>query len=77
VLEARNNLSALIKKALAGEDVVITSHHQPQVRLVPVNHVPKRGSQSAFLAVMDTFPPASHSPEEIEALIEAERNGWE
>jgi prevent-host-death family protein len=36
VLDARNNLSALIKRARAGEDVVITLRDVPQVRLVPV-----------------------------------------
>jgi len=36
VAEAKNKLSALIKRAVAGEDVVITSHGQPIVELKPV-----------------------------------------
>ena len=36
VAEAKNKLSALIKRAVAGEDVVITSHGQPVVELKPV-----------------------------------------
>jgi prevent-host-death family protein len=35
-VEAKNNLSALIDRALAGEEVVITRHGQPVVRLDPV-----------------------------------------
>lgn len=37
MLEAKNQLSKLVKAALAGEDVVIASHGQPQVRLVPLD----------------------------------------
>lgn len=36
VAEAKNQLSALIKRAVAGEDVVITRHGQPVVELTPV-----------------------------------------
>ncbi|WP_295538518.1 type II toxin-antitoxin system Phd/YefM family antitoxin [uncultured Thiohalocapsa sp.] len=35
MLEAKNQLSKLVKAAAAGEEVVIASHGQPQVRLVP------------------------------------------
>ncbi|WP_216909564.1 type II toxin-antitoxin system prevent-host-death family antitoxin [Synechococcus sp. CCY 0621] len=35
MLEAKSQLSKLVKAALAGEDVVIASHGDPQVRLVP------------------------------------------
>lgn len=40
VAEARNNLSVLIERALAGEDVVITRHGTPVVELRPVKTVP-------------------------------------
>jgi len=36
MLEAKNQLSRLVKDALAGEDVVIASNGEPMVRLVPV-----------------------------------------
>jgi prevent-host-death family protein len=36
MLEAKNQLSRLIKQALDGEDVVIASNGEPLVRLVPV-----------------------------------------
>ena len=36
MLQAKNQLSRLVKDALAGEDVVIASNGEPMVRLVPV-----------------------------------------
>ena len=35
VAEAKTHLSALIDKALAGEEVVISKHGKPVVRLIP------------------------------------------
>jgi prevent-host-death family protein len=36
MLEAKNQLSRLVKQALDGEDVIIASNGEPMVRLVPV-----------------------------------------
>lgn len=36
MLEAKNQLSRLVKAALAGEEVIIANHGVPAVRLVPV-----------------------------------------
>jgi prevent-host-death family protein len=36
MLEAKSQLSRLVKEALQGEDVVIASNGEPMVRLVPV-----------------------------------------
>jgi len=36
ILEAKNQLSKLVKAVVAGEDVVIASNGVPMVRLVPV-----------------------------------------
>ncbi len=36
MLEAKSQLSRLVKQALSGEDVVIASNGAPMVRLVPV-----------------------------------------
>ena len=38
IAEAKVQLSALIDKALAGEEVVIGEHGKPLVRLVPFGH---------------------------------------
>jgi prevent-host-death family protein len=35
-LEAKSQLSKLVKQALEGEDVVIASNGEPMVRLVPI-----------------------------------------
>jgi prevent-host-death family protein len=79
VLEARNNLSGLIKRALSGEEVIITSHHVPQVKLVPVSPEPPIGSGAAILAALASLPPLPRqlSAEEIEAQIQAEREAWD
>jgi prevent-host-death family protein len=39
LFEAKNKLSALVTRAEKGEDIVITRHGQPTVRLVPVQPV--------------------------------------
>jgi len=36
MLEAKSQLSKLVKAAIAGEEVVIASHGQAQVKLVPL-----------------------------------------
>ena len=36
MLEAKNQLSKLVKAAQAGEEVIIANHGSPAVRLVPV-----------------------------------------
>lgn len=41
MLEAKSQLSRLVKEALDGEDVIIASNGEPMVRLVPV--AAKRG----------------------------------
>ena len=63
-MEVRNNLSELIKRALAGEDVVISSRHTPQVRLVPVSPTPPIGLGAAILAALRSPPPRSSEPDE-------------
>jgi prevent-host-death family protein len=37
MLEAKSQLSKLVKAALEGEEVVIASHGKPMVRLVPLS----------------------------------------
>jgi len=40
MLEAKNQLSRLVKAALAGEEVIIASNGKAQVRLVPCTNSP-------------------------------------
>ena len=62
MLEAKNQLSRLVKDALAGEDVVIASNGEPMVRLVPVAkriHLGGWGKLKRFRARID----AAFTPE--------------
>jgi antitoxin (DNA-binding transcriptional repressor) of toxin-antitoxin stability system len=68
---AKTNLSRLIEKACAGEEVVIARGKTPVVRLVPVGAVkPRRrfGSLRGKLRVTDAF---------FEPLPEDELKRWE
>ncbi|MBS0457713.1 MAG: type II toxin-antitoxin system prevent-host-death family antitoxin [Proteobacteria bacterium] len=83
ILEAKNNLSRLIKSAQAGEDVVIANRGEPVVRLVPVA-VDKRkrgkGNGRAILEWLKAHPLpdyARRSEKEIEADIQEARNSWD
>jgi len=40
--EAKNNLSALVERALAGEEIVIARRNTPAVRLTPIVPKPER-----------------------------------
>jgi len=48
MLEAKNQLSKLVKAALAGEDVVIANHGKPVVRLVKLADQPKTRGYGAW-----------------------------
>jgi prevent-host-death family protein len=56
MLDAKNQLSRLVKAALAGEDIVIASNGAPMVRLVPVasqSHLKGWGKLKRFRPVID------------------------
>jgi prevent-host-death family protein len=58
VYDARAELSRLIERALAGEDIVITRRGKPTVRLVPVEELrPRRkpGALKGLFEVTDAF----------------------
>ncbi len=55
VSEAKGRLSDLVRRAEAGDEVILTRHGQAAVRLVPVTIVPDRRSRRALLqAVRDS-----------------------
>jgi prevent-host-death family protein len=69
--QAKTNLSRLIKKASAGEEVIIARGSQPVARLVPVGEVKGRrqpGSLKGKLRV---------GPEFFEPLPKSELAGWD
>jgi prevent-host-death family protein len=62
MLEAKNQLSRLVKAALAGEEVVIASNGEPMVKLAPVArkaHLGGWGKLKRFRASVD----AAFTPE--------------
>ncbi|WP_254781434.1 type II toxin-antitoxin system Phd/YefM family antitoxin [Modestobacter sp. DSM 44400] len=72
VYEAKTQLSRLIDRALAGEDVVIARSGRPLVRLVPVGHpVPRRapGSARGQIHMTDDF---DELPAELAAAFRGE-----
>ena len=62
MLEAKSQLSRLVKQALEGEDVIIASNGEPMVRLVPISrkgHLRGSGKLKKLAAVID----AAFTPE--------------
>lgn len=62
MLEAKNQLSRLVKDALAGEEVLIASNGEPMVKLVPVarrGHLRGWGKLKRFRPAID----AAFTPE--------------
>jgi prevent-host-death family protein len=83
ILEAKNNLSRLIKTVQAGEEVIIANRGEPVARLVPARTVRSqpagKGNGRSILAWLDghPLPPyARRTADEIDAAIEEEREAW-
>ena len=73
MLEAKNQLSRLVKGALEGEDVIIASNGEPMVRLVPIarkGHLRGWGKLKRFAAVID----AAFTPEIDEEVARSLRD---
>lgn len=49
VTDAKGQLTELVRRAEAGEEVILTRHSQAAVRLVPVKVVPDRDARRAVL----------------------------
>lgn len=49
VTDAKGQLTELVRRAEAGDEVILTRHGHPAVRLVPVKAVPDRQSRRALL----------------------------
>jgi prevent-host-death family protein len=84
ILEAKNRLSALIKAAQAGEDVVIANRGAPAVRLVPAaTPTLARADLGTARSILDWLEGhdlpsyARRSAEEIDVAVEAERRAWD
>jgi prevent-host-death family protein len=52
VSEAKAQLTELVRRAEAGEEVILTRHGHAAVRLLPITAVPDRRSRRALLEAM-------------------------
>jgi prevent-host-death family protein len=52
VTDAKGQLTELVRRAEAGDEVILTRHGHPAVRLVPVRAVLDRTSRRALLEAM-------------------------
>ena len=81
ILQAKNQLSQLIKYAQAGDEVIIANRGEPVVRLVPENPgSAHRTDNSNFLHWLEANPLPRHSQktaQEIDAGIAEERSSWD
>jgi prevent-host-death family protein len=80
ILEAKTQLSQLIKAAQAGEDVLIANRGEPVARLVATSATTRAGRAPDFLKWLTDNPLptyAQRSAVEIDATIEAERTAWD
>jgi prevent-host-death family protein len=50
ISDAKAQLTELVRRAEAGEDIVLTRHGQPVMRLVPVRHIPTPAEKRALFA---------------------------
>jgi prevent-host-death family protein len=72
--DAKTNLSKLIERALAGEDVTIARAGKPLVRLVPVQSEQDRVDHSQWLGALKgqvwVAPDFDEADAEVEAMFE-------
>lgn len=47
--EAKGQLTELVRRAEAGDEVILTRHGHPSVRLVPIRTPPDKKARRAFL----------------------------
>lgn len=71
MLEAKNQLSKLVKAAQAGEEVIIANHGIPAVRLVAVENPTQRTEGWGILALAPDLVDQAFTPE-LDAEIAAE-----
>jgi len=83
MLDAKNRLSALVKSAQAGVDVVIANRGEPVARLIAVGKqsgvhtVPTAGGILAWLDAHPLPPRLRRSTAAITAALAEERAAWD
>jgi prevent-host-death family protein len=78
ILEAKNQLSRLVKAVQAGEVVVIAHRGVPAARLVPIEPLPPRELDPIEWLRANPLPSSmKRTQAEINADLLAEREGWD
>jgi prevent-host-death family protein len=84
ILDAKNQLSRLIKRVQAGEEVVIANRGEPVARLVPAGPTARAATQAGNGRVILEYLQSNRLPDyarrsapEIDAAIAAERDAWD
>ncbi len=62
VSEAKAQLTELVRRAEAGDDIVLTRHGQPAVRLVPVRSVPDAAARRKLIEAVRASAAARATP---------------
>ena len=62
ITEAKGRLTDLVRRAEAGDEIVLTRHGQAAVRLVPINSVPDRKARRKLLEAVRTSGRAEAIP---------------
>jgi prevent-host-death family protein len=62
VSEAKAQLTELVRRAEAGEEVVLTRHGRPAVRLVPISALPSAAERRRRLEALRQAAAAKASP---------------
>ena len=52
VSDAKGRLTDLVRRAEAGDEVILTRHGQPAVRLVPITRKPSQANKRALLEAL-------------------------
>lgn len=82
VLEAKNQLSQLIKSAQAGNQVIIANRGAPVAQLIPIIsiHATAPAADRSFVKWLGSNPLPAHaqrSAQELDAAIADERAAWD
>ncbi len=78
ILESKNRLSELVRRAQQGEEVYIANRGMPVVRLTPVNPSPEPTRNVVEWLKRNPLPDTvRRSAAEIDAGITQEREGWD
>ena len=54
VSDAKGQLTDLVRRAEAGDEIILTRHGQPAVRLVPIGRKPARADRRRILEALRT-----------------------